>query len=134
MNGIQLTERFIEDLQRSIEIRNSVPDVLTQVKQTNSDSDNLGDFVPALNAISFDAHLPIVVGLINSSGHSAGVDANNISGVLEYVTENREQISENIQNILDNDNFISVDDGKPISGFLVEELNTLHSYSGRRLD
>ncbi len=134
MNGIQLTERLIQDVKQSIEIRNSVPDIHTQIKNISESGTDMGDFVGALNTISFDGHLRIVANLINiPSEDVVKYDPHNIEVFLNSLIEHREKIGQHIQNMLDNKDFVSLDDLKPVSEILIEKLNDLHEVSGKSM-
>ncbi|RZK38785.1 MAG: hypothetical protein EOO90_21020 [Pedobacter sp.] len=137
MTGIELTERLIQDLERSIHTRNTVPDVLTQIK--NIGNDQPADFVGALNTISFDAYLGIVSNIIGwESDVFVPFDGHNINEFAAAIGENKDVYADKIQSILDNKDLVgidfgSVEDAKPIGDTLIEELTEVHNYSGNNL-
>ena len=133
MNGVKLTERLIEDIERSIKTRNSVPDVLTQIKKIDVNGNGLADFVGAVNSISFDPHLNIVVNLINGNDALLNFDKNKIPNVLEDIITNKDEIAQRFQNILDNEDLVSLDNFEPLRIILVDTLDDLHGYSGKYL-
>ena len=133
MNGVKLTERLIEDIERSIKTRNSVPDVLTQIKKIDVNGNCLADFVGAVNSISFDPHLNIVVNLINGNDALLNFDKNKIPNVLEDIITNKDEIAQRFQNILDNEDLVSLDNFEPLRIILVDTLDDLHGYSGKYL-
>ena len=136
MDGIELTKRLIEDIEHSLEIRNSVPDVHTQIKQIGDTANDLGDFVGALNVIAFDGHLRIVTELINGNDVIIQFNKDNIPNVLEQVIENKDEIEVRLQNMLGNDDIVTIDSFnniEPIENILLEKLDDLHESSGKFL-
>ncbi|WP_025146610.1 hypothetical protein [Pedobacter jeongneungensis] len=139
MTGIELTERLIEDLRRSVHTRNTVPDVITQIK--NIGNDQPADFLGALNTISFDAHLSIVSNIISLEGDVfIPFDGHNINEFAAAISGNKAIYADKIQSILDNEdlvgidlNFGSVEEAKPISETLIKELEEVHNFSGNNL-
>jgi hypothetical protein len=121
MNATELTDRLIGDLKSSIIKRNSTPDLMTQV--SNLGVGVKGDFLGALNPISFDAHLNILTQMLN-------LPSNKVDQVLSYIELNRNSIIEIIDELLHNSNIISLDNLEPVESLLREELDTLHRYSG----
>ena len=139
MTGLELTERLIEDLNRSIHTRNTVPDVITQIKNVNHEAP--ADFVGALNTISFDAHLKIVSNIIGwEDDVFVPFDGHNINDFAAAIANNKDAYAEKIQSFLDNDDLVGVDlatgsieDATPISETLIDELNEVHNFSGSNL-
>lgn len=124
MNATELTERLIEDLKSSILIRSTTDNILTQVNNLGIESP--GNFVGALNVITFDAHLNILAQILSLPSNSAPT-------ALNYLETNKDNVINLIDELLNNSNIILLDNLEPVEIILKDELNELHRYSGSKL-
>lgn len=130
MSGEEYINRLIEDVAKSKETRQQVDDPLTQIKMIKyTGKADIPNFWSALNVMEADAHLDILVQFINGAGrlvnHDKG-DRVDIDVWERDLNENREQIGQVFQQIIDNDQLIDGMSGRPISEFLIEQLDYIH--------
>lgn len=130
MTGLEYTDRLIEDINKSARTRATVPDPFTQVKMVGlTGQTNLKDFWSALNVWDADAHLDILSQFININerlvDHNKG-DKVDISIFQRDILKNRVAIGNVFQQILDNKQLIDITTGRPISEFLIEQLEYIN--------
>lgn len=130
MNGIEYTDRLIEDINKTALTRTQVKDPFTQVREVGlSGQADLKGFWSALNVWDADAHLDIVSQFINVRDrlidHNKG-DQVDINVWQRDITLNRDKIGEIFQQTLENDQLIDLNSRKPISDFLIEQLEYIH--------
>ena len=130
MSGEEYINRLIEDVAKSKETRQQVDDPLTQIKMIKyTGKADIPNFWSALNVMEADAHLDILVQFINGNGrlvnHEKG-DRVDIDVWEKDLNENREPIGHIFQQIIDNDQLIDAMSGRPISEFLIEQLDYIH--------
>lgn len=124
MNANELVDRLIDDLKSSIAIRSSTPDIMTQVDNIGTGVN--GNFIGALNTITFDNHLNIVSQLLN-------LPSNKPHEVLEYIDGGKDNLIKLVDNMLTNSDLVSLDDMQPVANILKDQLNELHRYSASNL-
>ena len=130
MTGTELTDRLIDDINRTAQTRTQVPDPFTQVKMIGiTGQSELKDFRLALNVWDADAHLDILSQFINSNerlvDHNHG-DQVDIAIFQRDVSKNRQAIGEVFQQIIDNDQLVDMFSKTPISEYLLEQLDWIH--------
>ena len=131
MTGQELTDRLIDDLNTTIKIRSKVTDPFTQIRQLGlTGKYDIKDFWSALNVQDFDAHLDILSQFINTNerlvDHDKGKKVD-IGSFHRDVNANRKKIGEMFQQVIDNKGLVDLISGKPISEFLVQQLDWIHS-------
>ena len=133
MTGLEYTDRLIEDIKKSAEIRAKVADPFTQIKQIGlGGKADFKDFLGALNVGNTEAHLDILSQFTNINDrlidHTKGSKVD-IAIFKRDVTKNREAIGKVFQQLFDNDNLIDLQTKSPISKFLKEQLEYIHQTS-----
>lgn len=131
MTGVELTERLIKEIERSIALRAAIPQS-NNLRITTLPREDLRTFTAALVIVNFDFHLDLIAQCINIR-HEELIRRQsegkvNIAQFLNDVKQNREAISRKIQQILDSDSTIYFPGKKSLSTMLLEQLNWLQDY------
>lgn len=130
MTGLEYTDRLVENINSTSRTRIQVMDPFEQIKVIGlSGTTNLKDFNKSLGVWDVDSHLDILSQFINSSktlvNHKKG-DKIDISVWQTDVSKNKERIGEIFQQIIDNNDLIDLNSRKPISEFLIEQLEWIN--------
>lgn len=112
MTSLELTDRLISDIEKSIK-------VVASVSATKNDLIQ-----------SIDKHLNLIAQLINLDGeqlisHQAG-DQIDLSGFLTDIKEHKEKILLRMEHFIDEDPFVTLPDNQSISGELINQLDLLN--------
>lgn len=130
MNGIEYTERLINDINASIEIRRKVADPFVQIKQLSLTGEHsLENFVAALNVTETDAHLDNLSQFINLNDKLVEHDKGNKVDIEVFqrdIGNNKDKIGQVFQQLLDNKQLIELPTKTPLGTLLVEQLNYVH--------
>jgi hypothetical protein len=127
--GKELANRLLEDINKSVAIRQKVQDPFTQVRNIGiSGQADLSGFMSSLNVLSFDGHLDILSQFINFHkrlvNHDKGTKVD-IAVWQKDVQNNLDEIAHTFQEIISSDTEDVFTETK-FSEFLIEQLGYLH--------
>ena len=130
MNGIELTDRLIQDISKSLILRRQVKDPIAQIESIGlSGQINLKDFMTALNIGTFDSHLDILSQFLNIKNRLVDHDKGekvDISIFQRDISKAIEQVGDLFQQILDNERLRDFETNILLSELLISELDWIH--------
>lgn len=134
LSAVELTDRLIEDINKSALIRVNTSDPFTELRKIkNKEEFGFMNVLTAINVHDFDNHLSNLAQFINWNetivAYNKGENIE-ISIFQRDIKANKEKIIDVFQKLLDDKNHIEAYEDISISEFLTQQLDMLHDAAG----